>query len=80
MRNSPLNSNDVSGNTLSYMSDQDRENAASHEDQYKCPSCQEIVQDHEFIHELKVCRQCWEDKHGAGYISIDESQAKIGGV
>lgn len=78
--NNPLSSPTVNGNSMAFMSEQDREGALSHEDQYECPSCQEIVQDHEFIHELKVCRQCWEEKHGAGYISIDEAQAKFGGV
>lgn len=79
MRNS-LNDSDVNGNTQSWMASQDRNNAVSHEDQYECPCCQEIVEDHEFIHELKVCRQCFEDKHGSSYLSIDEAQAKFGGV
>lgn len=76
--NNPLNSTFVDSNSMAFMADQNREKALSHEDQYKCPSCQEIVEEHEFIHELAVCKQCFEDKHGSSFISIDEAQAKRG--
>lgn len=69
-----LNDSDVSGNTIAHIYRESRENTASHTDQYECPCCQEIVQDHEFIHELKVCRQCFEDKHGARYVGIDQAE------
>lgn len=73
MRNH-LNDSDVSGNTMSWISRESWENSARHKDQYECPSCKEIVQEHEFIHELAVCRQCFEEKHGAGYVSIDQAE------
>ena len=64
------------GNTITGNIDE----GVSHKDQYKCPCCNEIVEEHEFIHELKVCRQCWEDKHGSGYVSIDQAEYRKGDI
>lgn len=67
----PLNS--VNGNTTSWMADTDRENATSHKDIYKC-DCGNFCKEHEFIHELKMCRECYQDHYGSNYTSIDDAE------
>lgn len=72
MRN-PLNDSDVNGNTMAFMADQDRENAPSYQDQYRC-DCGELIEEHEFIHELKMCQTCYGEHYRHSYISADQAE------
>lgn len=46
---------------MAFMADQDRENTASHKDQYRCVCCNEVVLSEEFSQEYKICRECYKD-------------------
>lgn len=70
MRN-PLNQ--VDGNIRLHLEEQNRENTASHEDRYKC-DCGESVPEEEWICELKMCKECFEEHYGSSYISIDQAE------
>lgn len=58
MRN-PLNSSEVSGNSVAYLADQDRGNTASHKDMYKC-DCGLVVPEKEWDLNKKNCFLCAE--------------------
>jgi hypothetical protein len=63
MRNS-LNDHFVDGNTMAHMSDQDRENTASHEDQYFCEDCDCLLTSETGHFDVRgggaICEDCFE--------------------
>lgn len=73
MYRNPLKSNEIDGNTLNISYDR-----INYKDHYECSGCKEIVEEYDWIEEFKVCRQCWEDKHGCGYINQDIAETIIG--
>lgn len=60
MYRNPLNSKEVNGNAFMWMQDQIRENAASHEDTYKC-DCGLTVPEKEWDYVQQCCFLCAED-------------------
>lgn len=60
MRN-PLNDNDISGNTMAYISQESRENTSSHEDTYSCSNCGDIISTNQHDEHQGLCPDCEEN-------------------
>jgi hypothetical protein len=44
----------------------------------RCECCDEDVENYEYIDELKMCRYCYEEENGGGFVSIDQAETTIG--
>ena len=72
MRN-PLNDSDVDGNTMAYMMDSDRTRKDDGDaPSIVCPYCGEPVEEYEYIDEMKMCKQCYEEEFGGSFVSPDQ--------
>ena len=65
------------GNITAHNSHADYESGVRHKDQYEC-DCGNIVEEHEWIAELKMCKECYSEHYGGLYTSHDQIEYQQG--